>query len=128
MEMKDAAAIVLAFCSAIAANGCQQKEYKLGDAGEHFVAAMEALERGDKATAMAELNVSIEAEPAVWAYFQRARLHLEEGNEAAAVADCEAGLKDQPDNPDLKWLLGELKKPAAQRFKGENANPPQARK
>lgn len=91
---------------------------------DHFVAAAKALEANDKATAFAELSASIDVSPTDWAYFERARLNLEKGDEAAAIADCNKGLEVNPKFRELLWLSGELKKPAAQRFKGKFAKPP----
>lgn len=95
---------------------------------KHFIAAQEALTRGDKTAAMEALTKSIESRPNGWAYLERAKLYLEQDNDAAAIADCEAGLELEPENIDLKWLLGEAKKPKAERFKGKNAKPPSAGK
>ena len=90
----------------------------------HLIAASEAIKGGDKETALTELNAVIDASPNAWAYFEHARLHLAKGDEAAAVADCQEGLKLDPTFRDLVWLSGELKKPAAKRFKGKLAKPP----
>lgn len=90
----------------------------------HLVAASEAIAAGDKEKAMTELTAVIDTSPNGWAYFERARLQLEQGKEPEAVADCQKGLELEPDNSQLKWLSGELKKPAAQRFKGRFAKPP----
>jgi tetratricopeptide (TPR) repeat protein len=95
---------------------------------KHFIAAQEALAAGDRAGAMEALTKSIEAKPTGWAYLERAKLYLEQGDDEAAIADCEAGLALDPENIDLKWLLGEAKKPKAERFKGKNAEPPSAGK
>jgi hypothetical protein len=113
------------------ASGCMgDPNVDLDDASEHFIAAQQALAQGDKAKAMQELSISLEQEPYDFAYLARAKLHLENGDEAQALADCEAGLAlaetPETENADLKWLQGELKKPANQRFKGPNANPPSA--
>ncbi|MFO0790983.1 MAG: hypothetical protein U0805_16105 [Pirellulales bacterium] len=96
-----------------------------GTAGyNHLVAAADALAANDKEKAYSELSASIDTSPSVWAYFERARLNVEKGDENAASADCAEGLKLDPKYRDLLWLSGELKKPAAQRFKGKFAKPP----
>lgn len=91
---------------------------------DHFVAAAKALEAKDKDAAFAELSASIDATPTDWAYFERARLNLEKGQEPAAIEDCNKGLEVNPRSRELLWLSGELKKPAAKRFKGKLATPP----
>lgn len=73
---------------------------------------------------MAELTAAADTSPNGWVYFERARLQLDQGKEQEAAADCQKGLELEPDNSQLKWLTAELKKPAAQRFKGRFANPP----
>lgn len=90
----------------------------------HLVAASEAIDAGDKEKAFTELSASIDVSPSAWAYFERAQLNLEKGQEDAARADCEGGLKVDPRYRDLLWLSAELKKPADQRFKGKLAKPP----
>lgn len=108
--------------------GCRESEQSFGAAGEHLIAAREALAAGDSAAALVSLNASIEAEPNVWAYIERAKLRGERGEIEAAQADCRAGLELLPENRDLKWMLAEFEKPANQRFKGRNATPPTASK
>ena len=94
----------------------------------HLVAAAEAIAAGDKDKAFDELSASIETSPSAWAYFERARINLDKGQEDAARADCQKGLELEPKRRDLLWLSGEMKKPAAKRFKGKFAKPPVARK
>ena len=108
--------------------GCGATEPELGDATEHFLAAQAALDRGDNATALEELNKSIELGPDPWAYYQRARLLNDQKQTDKALADCKAGLALDPQHGELKWLAGELQKPADQRFVGKNAKPPNAGK
>jgi hypothetical protein len=104
--------------------GCGPAEQELGDATEHYLAAQDALAAGDSATALKELEASIQAQPDVWAYFQRARLLSEMGQDQRALADCRAGLALDPEHEQLKWLEAELRKPAPQRFRGrERASP-----
>jgi hypothetical protein len=91
---------------------------------DHLVAAAQAIGAGDKEAALSELSASIENSPSAWAYFERARIHLEKGQEQDAILDCKSGLELDPKDRNLLWLSGELKKPAAQRFKGAFAKPP----
>jgi tetratricopeptide (TPR) repeat protein len=91
---------------------------------DNFIAAVTALEAGDKDAAFDELSASIEKSPTDWAYFERARIYLERGQEQEAIADCQKGLELNPKYANLVWLSAELKKPVAQRFKGRFANPP----
>ena len=51
-----------------------------------------------------------------------------QGKDREALADCEAGMKLEPENSDLKWLVGQIKKPLAQRFKGRDQSPPSSYK
>ena len=104
--------------------GCGSGKPSASKAYNHFVAASKALETGDKETAFVELSASIEASPTDWAYFQRARLNLDKGQENEAIADCNKGLELNSKSRELLWLSAELKKPAAQRFKGKLATPP----
>lgn len=108
--------------------GCGQKDDPVGADVEHFLAAQEALERGDKDTAMTELNASIELRPDGWAYYHRAKLHAVAGQDELATADCKAGMQLDPDHPELKWLLSEIKKKPDRRFQGRNAEAPAANK
>ena len=94
----------------------------------HLVAASEAITAGDKEKAFTELSTSIDSSPSAWAYFERARINLDKGQEDAAVADCQKGLELDPKYRELLWLSGELKKPAAKRFKGKLAKPPGVRR
>ena len=87
----------------------------LDAATRHMVAAREAIEQGDTAKAIAEYTSALEIRDDFWARFERARLYAETGDDAAAKADCEQALVLSPDHADVKWLLAELEKPAAQR-------------
>lgn len=105
--------------------GCgNSNEPVLGTATEHFLAAQDAIAKGDKETALKELDASLSASPDPWAYFQRAQVLAEMKQVDKALADCAAGLSLDKDHVQLKWLQGELKKPAEQRFQGKNAKPP----
>ena len=101
---------------------------ELDDSAHSFIAAQQALARGDTEKAMQQLTASITARPDAWAYYQRAKLYADAGNDRAALADCQAGLQLDPENANLHWLDRELKKTAGQRFKGTNAQPPSAKK
>jgi len=89
-----------------------------------LVAAAKAIAAGDDATALSELTASIGKSPSAWAYFERARIHLKQGREDEAKADCQKGLELDSGDRDLKWLSAELQKPSEQRFQGALANPP----
>ncbi|MCO6043686.1 hypothetical protein NG895_07185 [Aeoliella sp. ICT_H6.2] len=109
--------------------GCGQRNSpEQQPATRHFLAAQEALAKGDKEAAIRSFTASIDAKPNGWAYMERAKLYLDQGNDEAAIADCEAGLAIEPKNEDFKWLLAEAKKPANDRFKGKFAQPPSAKK
>ena len=95
--------------------GCSS-EPELSDGVQHFLAAQDAIARGDNETALQELNISIELEPDGWSYYQRAKIYREMGKDKEAIADCESGLKLDPDHVELKWLLAELRKPEGRRF------------
>lgn len=129
MNVMPANAIMLcALMMPLALLGCGSGEPDLSDGVEHFLAAQEALSSGDTEMALKELTLSIQLEPDGWAYYQRAKIYSEMGKDKEATADCEAGLKLDPDHAELKWLLAELHKPTDRRFQGRNANPPTAGK
>ena len=118
----------LVICTALLAlSGCGGGQ-STSKAYDHFIAASNAITAGDKETAFKELSLSLETSPSPWSYFQRARIYLERGQESEAAADCQKGLELSPKDAKLLWLTGEMKKPAAQRFKGKFANPPGAGK
>lgn len=83
---------------------------------------------GDEAKAIELLSASIEGEPNLWAYLDRAKIYATQGNDAAAQADCEAALQLAPENRDIPWIQGELKKPKDKRFQGAFELPPSAKK
>jgi Tfp pilus assembly protein PilF len=113
--------------AALAAAGCDRAPTaSIPQASDLYLQATEALAAGDKDEALQLLTASIEAEPQAWAYRERAKLYEKMNNDAAARADCEAGLKLAPDDAELLWLKGELGKPKDQRFKGRFAEPPKA--
>ena len=61
------------------------------------------------------LNQSIDARPAYNTYFHRGWIYALQGQESKAQDDIKAGLALEPESKDLKWLDGEMKKPAKQR-------------
>jgi hypothetical protein len=89
-------------------------QFQHDQAATLFLEAMQARPT-DQAKALALLTQSIEARPSYNAYYQRGWIHALEGRDAEAESDVAAGLKLEPENRELKWLEGELKKPAAQR-------------
>ncbi|MEA1951000.1 MAG: hypothetical protein U9N87_06415 [Planctomycetota bacterium] len=93
-----------------------------------FMKAQEAIQAGNKPEAMKLLNQSIEAQPTFYAYAARGRLYLEMGNAQSAMADCQKGLELEPEDRDLKWLMSQIKLPAARRFQGAAAAPPSSSK
>ena len=99
-------------------------EQPLGTATEHFLAAQDAIAKGDDATALKELDASISLQADSWALFERAQLHVKMKQVDKALVDCAAGLSLDKDHVQLKWLQEELKKPAEGRFQGKNAKPP----
>ena len=121
---------MLAGAVSMLALGCGEisPEDRFGTFGEHFMAAKDALADGDTGLAMEELTRSIEAKPNAWAYLERARLFIEQGEFDSARSDTLAGLELQPENRDLRWLAVEMDKPLSQRFKGRFASPPSATK
>ena len=83
---------------------------------QHLSEAQKAIAAGDTAGAMTLLQASIDAQPNVWAYLERAKLNAKEGKDQEALADCEEILKLHPENRDVTWIKAELKKPADKRF------------
>ncbi|MDC0935449.1 hypothetical protein OAS39_04110 [Pirellulales bacterium] len=104
--------------------GCGEGERELPPSATYLIEARHALAGGDSAKAMEALTASIDSDPNTWALLERAKLHLTNGNEDAASADCLSALEIDPANRDIKWLQREIKKPASQRFKGRNKLPP----
>lgn len=93
-----------------------------------FKDAMAAITGGDRAKGMELLNKCIEIKPSHYAYFERAKLHMEAKETAKAIDDCNKALELDPGNKDITWLLGELKKPEPKRFKGPTELPPSSKK
>ena len=86
---------------------------------ELIVQAREALAAGDRESARKILDQAVEADQSVWALAMRARMHAEDGDDAAATADCEAGLAVDQANFEIRWVLEELKKPTDKRFQDD---------
>ena len=95
---------------------------------KHQVAARDAIAKGDTDTALRELDASIAAGPTASAYLDRAKIKHDKGDDAAAISDCEEGMKLEPEYAEVKWFHTELKKPKANQFKGAGAIPPSASK
>ncbi len=112
----------------ILAVGCGETTSKVPPAMNHIVEARRALAEGDQAKALESLTASIETDANVWAYYERAKIQLDRGDDQAATADCQALLELEPNNRDGKWLLGEIEKPAEKRFQGAQAQPPSSSK
>jgi Tfp pilus assembly protein PilF len=114
---------------AISPGGCGDSgEVALTEEQNYFVAAAEALEAGDDAKALEMLTASIDTTPTRYAHFERAKLYEKQGEDEKALADCTAALALQPDDKDVLWLQGEIKKAKDKRFKGRFAQPPSAAK
>jgi hypothetical protein len=104
--------------------GCGDGKLPVASSHQHFIAARDFLAAGEKDKALVALDASIASEPTTWAFLERAKLHADLGDGAAALADCQAGLKLDPQDADLLWLAGELAKPPAGRFQGKFQRPP----
>ena len=103
--------------------GCKRTPI-LDEAAVNLVDARQAIADGDATKAMELLMTSIDARPNTWAYFERAKLHADHGDDEAAKADIEAGLELDPEHSELVWLQKQMKKPKAARFKGKDGQPP----
>ena len=109
--------------------GCgSSEEANFGSAREAYLEAMQAAQQGDTAKAIEGLTASLAAVPAAATYMERAKLYLAEGRQDEALQDCQAALELDPENEDVKWLLGEVKKPEKERFKGDQQAPPSSGK
>jgi Tfp pilus assembly protein PilF len=103
--------LALVGCGATQRDGGQ---FQHDEAARLFLEAMK-VRPTDQARALQLLTESIEVRPSYNAYFHRAWIHALQGRDEQAQADLQAGLELEPENRDLKWLEGELKKPAGQR-------------
>ncbi|MCA9215397.1 MAG: hypothetical protein KDB27_20170 [Planctomycetales bacterium] len=101
--------------------GCVAQPPELDDAGTHFLNAKDAIEAGDDATALDELNKSIAVREDVWSYLERAQLYAKTGDDEKATADIEKGLSLDPNNRQLEWLQKEMTRSKEDRFQ---QNPP----
>ncbi|QDU58516.1 outer membrane protein assembly factor BamD [Aeoliella mucimassa] len=86
-----------------------------GNAGELYMEAQKALNSGDTEQAITLLSQSIEADPMVWAYRDRAWLYAKADRDDDAKADIEKGMELSPGDYELTWLQGELAKPKGKR-------------
>ena len=117
----------LAIALSCGLSGCGgTNEPPVSEANRLFLEAQELRAQGNTDGAIEKLAASIAAEPTLWAFTERAKLHAQAGNDRAAIEDCDAALKTFPDEPDLLWLKGELQKPKEQRFQGRFKTPPSA--
>jgi tetratricopeptide (TPR) repeat protein len=107
--------------------GCGGKEATKKEDELHREAQI-AISEGKIDEAIDKLTQSLDVKPTFYSYFTRGWLYSQQGKDREALADCAAGLELEPANTDLKWLMGETKKPLAQRFKGRNQNPPSSSK
>lgn len=126
-RLKFSASWVLATSLALACIGCggPASGHDRAAAGQKLEEAKKAIAAGDAAGAMTLLQASIDAQPSVWAYLERAKLNAKQGKDQEALADCEEILKIHPENRDVPWIKVELKKPADKRFQ---TRPPSANK
>ncbi|MBA3482878.1 MAG: hypothetical protein H0T51_13800 [Pirellulales bacterium] len=100
-------------------------EAKVSDSGQYLIDARQAIADGNTPKALEALSASIESEPNIWAYMERAKINAKQGGaDQTVLDDCKEILKLHPENRDVPWLQGELKKPVEQRFKGRFAIPP----
>jgi tetratricopeptide (TPR) repeat protein len=97
-------------------------------ADDKYFAAQAAAAAGNHAEAVQLLDEYIAASPVPYGYLERAKAHVALGDDAKALADCEAGLERFPDYADLKWFHAELQKPPESRFKGKQATAPSIQK
>lgn len=105
---------------ALAVTGCGGSGAKDGSAFQHDKAQtlfLEAIKTRptDQAKALDLLTQSIDTKPSYIAHFHRGWLYALKGEDEKANEDVKAGLAIEPADADLKWLEGEMKKPAKQR-------------
>jgi hypothetical protein len=111
-----AIALVLVPVIFVGCGGSQQdgSQFQHDQAATLFLEAIQARQT-DQAKAVELLTQSIESRPSHNAYYQRAWIHGLQGRDNEARADVAKGLELEPENKQLKWLEGELKKPANRR-------------
>ena len=107
--------------------GCSEKPV-LDEAAVNLVDARDAIAEGNTELAMQRLDASVAARPNTWAYYERARLYAEQGDDAVAKAAIELGLGLDPKHAELLWLEKQLKKSKRSRFKGKSGLPPSTHK
>lgn len=109
--------------------GCGSgQEERFATARSSYLEAMQAIEEGDAAQAISALTASIDLMPTAAAYMERAKLYAAADKQQEALKDSRAALDLDPDNTDAQWLLGEIEKPAKQRFQGQFKTPPSSGK
>lgn len=104
------------------------QESVVDDSVSSYLEAQKALQANDADLAYQHLTAAIEQQPQPWAYFDRAKILHERGDVQAALEDAEAGLKLRPKDAQLRWFVGELKKPEGKRFQGRYKDPPPPRR
>jgi len=98
----------------LAVAGCSDGDFEHDHVENLFIAALDA-KPVDEAKCVELMTQVIEQRPMHAAYFHRAWIYAEQGYIQQAQADVTAGLELEPENSDLLWLDGELKKPARKR-------------
>ena len=53
---------------------------------------------------MEPLHASLDITPSVWAYMERGKLNLQNGDQQAALADCQTALAISTEDRDVLWL------------------------
>jgi Tfp pilus assembly protein PilF len=106
----------------------KRPDTEVSESGRYLIEARQAIGDGNTAKALATLTESIKSEPNTWAYLERAKLYAKQGSDQAAADDCKEVLKLDPENRDVAWLQGELRKAKEKRFQGRFAFPPSASK
>lgn len=101
----------LAGCGGSQPDGSQ---FQHDEAARLFLEAMKVRPQ-DQAKALDLLTESIDARPSYNALFHRAWIHALQHRDDQAQADIGAGLELEPESRDLKWLAGEMQKPADKR-------------
>jgi tetratricopeptide (TPR) repeat protein len=109
---------------ALIAIGCGTPAAPMPSSDSLYLEAQQLYSNGENDHAIEKLNASISAGPTSWSYFLRARISAKQGNDKAALSDCEEGLKLDPADTKLAWLKGELAKPQQARFQGALKDPP----
>jgi tetratricopeptide (TPR) repeat protein len=121
------AGVLIAILVCIGLPGCDvSKPNSVPVSATAFLDAQKHFDAGEIDEALELVSASLEQEPSSWGHFLRAQIYLKLGDEAKALADCDAGLQIAPGDAKLAWLKGELAKPAAERFQGAFKNPPAA--